>query len=150
MPITTAGGTTDVEFIGSWFAIELDNGITGFFKEATGLGVDIAVVEITDSQGDTTTRKRPGQVNYGEITLKRTLSKDKAFYDWAKKIRDGDKEYRTDGAIVLMDISTTEIGRWTFTNAWPSKWSASDLDVGTDDPMIEEVTLAIEHLQRES
>jgi phage tail-like protein len=45
--------------------------------------------------------------------------------------------------------SGTETGRWTFTNAWPSKWSASDLDVGSDDVMSEEVTLQIEHIQRD-
>ena len=50
---------------------------------------------------------------------------------------------------MLYDISGTEIGRWTFTNAWPSKWSASDLDVGSDDLMTEEVTLAVELLERE-
>ena len=152
MPVTTEGNTTDVEYVGSWFTIELDNGITGFFTEASGLNIDIEVVEITstNSSGDTTTRKRPGQTNYGDITLKRTLSPDKKFWEWAKSIRDGSLEYRHGGAIVLHDMSGAEIGRWTFLNAWPSKWSASDLDVGSDDLMIEEVTLACEHLQRMS
>ena len=51
---------------------------------------------------------------------------------------------------MLHDISGAENGRWTFENAWPSKWSASDLDVGTDDLMVEEVTLQVELLKRES
>jgi phage tail-like protein len=42
-----------------------------------------------------------------------------------------------------------EVGRWTFTEAWPSKWSVSDLDAGSDDLMIESVTLTIELLKRE-
>jgi phage tail-like protein len=76
------------------------------------------------------------------------MSKDKSLFQWAKDIRDGKDDFRADGAIVLLNIGRKEVGRWTFLNAWPSKWSASDLDVGTDDPMIEEVTLTIEHLER--
>jgi len=66
-----------------------------------------------------------------------------------KDIRDGKKDYRADGAIALYDITNAEVGRWTFVNAWPSKWSASDLDVASDDPIMEEVTLTIELLTRD-
>ena len=56
-------------------------------------------------------------------------------------------EYRTNGALVMFDMAGNELGRWTFNNVWPSKWSASDLDVGTDDLMTEEITLAVEELE---
>ena len=150
MPITSPGALQDAEYIGSWFSLELDNGITGFFSEVSGLAIEVEVVEITDASTDTVTRKRPGTTKYQEINLKRTLSPDKAFWDWAKSIRDGSPDFRTKGAVVLHDIAGGEIGRWTFENAWPSKWSASDLDVGTDDLMQEEVTLQVELLKRES
>jgi len=152
MPVTTPGETKDQELTGSWFTVELDNGIKGFFTDASGFAYEIEVVEKTDAteKGDTRTRKRPGTTKYGDLTLKRTLSPDKKFWDWAKSIRDGKLDYRTNGALVMYDMSGTELGRWTFTNAWPSKWSASDLDVGSDDLMTEEVTLAIEELKRES
>jgi phage tail-like protein len=152
MPVTSPGAVQDAEYIGSWFTIELDNGIDGFFTDASGLVIEMEVVEKTDTgaNGDTLTRKRPGTTKYAEITLKRTLSADKKFWTWAKSIRDGKKDFRTKGAIVLHDISGAETGRWTFENAWPSKWSASDLDVGTDDLMQEEVTLQVELLKRES
>lgn len=149
MPVTSAGPLQDQEYIGSWFSVEIDSGPKGFFTDVGGLAIEIGVVEKTDTMTDTTTRKRPGTTNYGDITLKRTLSADKAFWEWAKSIRDGKKDFRKNGAIVLYDIGGTEVGRWTFENAWPSKWSASDLDVGTDDLMIEDVTLAIEFLKRE-
>ena len=150
MPTKNAGLVKDAEFIGAWFTIELDNKINGNFSDASGLAIEVAVVEQTDSdmKGDTMTRRRPGTATYGEVTLKRTLTPDKSFYDWANDIRKGKMEYRTGGAIVLHDMSGTEMGRWTFTNAWPSKWSASDLDVGSDDLIQEEVVLQIEHLTR--
>jgi phage tail-like protein len=150
MPVTSPGPVQDVEYIGSWFNLELDNGIEGFWKDIGGLGIEVEVIEITDSTKDTVTRKRPGTTKYQELSLKRTLSPDKKMWEWAKSIRDGKKDFRTKGAVVLYDIAGTEIGRWTFENCWPSKWSASDLDVGTDDPMQEEVTLQVELLKRES
>ena len=150
MPVTTPGEIKDVEMIGSWFAVELKNGITGYFTDASGLALEIEVVEKTDTteKGDTRTRKRPGTAKFGDITLKRTMSPDKKFWEWAKMIRDGKMDYRTDGSIVIYDMGGTELSRYTFRNAWPSKWSASDLDVGSDDLMTEEVTLAVEELVR--
>jgi phage tail-like protein len=149
MAVVSPGELQDAELIGSWFVVELDNGITGQFSDASGLSIEIEVVENTLSSADTTTRKRPGTTKYSEITLKRTLSPDRAFWDWAKSIRDGKTEFRTDGAVLMFDISGgTIVGNWKFTNAWPSKWSASDLDVGTDDIMQEEVTLQVEMLER--
>jgi phage tail-like protein len=149
MAVVSPGDIADSELIGSWFEVTLDNGITGQFSDVSGLAIEIEVVEATLSSKDTATRKRPGTAKYTEITLKRTLSPDRAFWDWAKSIRDGETSFRTDGAVMLYDISgATVIGNWTFTNAWPSKWSASDLDVGTDDLMQEEVTLQVEMLER--
>ncbi|MGB8858227.1 MAG: phage tail protein [Ilumatobacteraceae bacterium] len=152
MPVTTPGPVKDEEYIGSWFGVELDNGIKGAFTDVSGLSIDVGVVEVKVSTpaGDTMIRKRPGTTVYQDITLKRTFSGDKKFWEWAKKIRDGGAEFRTNGAIALYDIAGGEVGRWSFTNAWPSKWSASDLDVGSDDVMVEEVVLAIEFLKRES
>jgi phage tail-like protein len=151
MPVKTPGEVKDVEMVGSWFSITLDNGIEGFFTDASGFGYEMEVVEKTESsiKGDTRTRKRPGTAKYGDITLKRTLSPDKKFWNWAKSIRDGSLEYRTNGSLAVFDMSGKELSRWTFTNVWPSKWSASDLDVGSDDLMTEEVTLAVESLVRD-
>ena len=150
MAVLSPGDVKDVEMIGSWFAVTLDNGIDGNFSDVSGLSIEVVIVEqkTTTKMGDTLNLKRPGVTTYGDIVLKRNLTADKKFWEWAKKIRDGKLDYRTNGAIVIYDMSGTEIGRYTFTNAWPSKWSASDLDVGSDDVMTEEVTLAIEALQR--
>ena len=150
MPVTTPGETKDIELVGSWFFIKLDNGIEGFFTDASGFGFEVEVVEKTETKTDTRTIKRPGTTKYQDITLKRTLSPDKKFWNWAKSIRDGKLDFRTNGAMTIYDMSGAEVGRWTFTNVWPSKWSASDLDVGSDDLMTEEVTLAVEQLTRDS
>ncbi|HZB42157.1 MAG TPA: phage tail protein [Ilumatobacter sp.] len=149
MPVTTPGQVQDIELVGSWFHIKLDNGIEGFFTDASGFGYEVEVVEKTEANTDTRTRKRPGTTKYQDITLKRALSPDKKFWNWIKSIRDGKLDYRTNGSLVISDMSGKELSRWTFNNVWPSKWSASDLDVGSDDLMTEEITLAVEELIRD-
>lgn len=149
MAVLSPGPVQDDELIGSWFEVKLDNGVTGMFSDVSGLAIEVQVVEQTMSAKDTATRKRPGTTKYNEITLKRTLSPDKKFWEWAKSIRDGKADFRTNGAVMLYDIAGTMIGNWKFENAWPSKWSASDLSVDTDDLMQEEVTLQVELLTRE-
>jgi phage tail-like protein len=152
MPGVTAGPVEDVQLVGSWFMVDvpglkLQSGITAI----SGLAMEIGAVEesVVLKDGKTELKKRPAVVQYGEITLKRLMSTDKSLWDWAKKVRDG-KDYRLDGSIILYDTTNTEVSRWNFTNGWPSKWSASDLDAGTDDPMTEEITIQIEMLQRMS
>ena len=148
MAVTSEGTIADEELVGSWFSVELDNGIQGEFSEVGGLDYETVVVEFTDANTDTASRKRPGTTSYSDLTLKRTLTADKAFWDWAKKIRDGNTDYRTNGSVVVYDMGGTEKVRWTVTNVWPSKWSASDLDVGSADLMQEDITLQCELVKR--
>ena len=104
------------------------------------------VVEYQDTVGGKIIiRKRPGRTKYDDIVLKRGLSADSAIIDWHTKVLEGAVE-RTNGSIVIYDNAGTEVGRWNFEAGWPSKWSASDLDAGTDDVMIEELTISHEGL----
>lgn len=150
MAVHIPGPSIDAEYLGSWFAIDIAGLKIDYVTEISGLAMEVGVVDFNDvNKKNVINRKRPGTATYTELTVKRLLSPDKSLWDWVKLIRDGKKEYRKNGSVILFDMDGSEIGRWTFANAWPSKWSASDLDVGTDDPMTEEVTLQIENLKRE-
>jgi phage tail-like protein len=146
--LTTAGPVEDVEYLGAWFSVEIAGLTIGAFTDVDGLSIEVTVVDVEDAKKDTASRKTPGVAKYGDITLKRKLTADKTFWTWAKSIRDGATTYRKNGSVVLHNIAGAEIGRWTFTNAWPSKWSGGDLSVDSDDAIDEEITLAIEYLER--
>lgn len=139
----------DMEFLGSQFALELKGVELARFQACSGLGWETEVVEFKDTTvtGKVIIRKRPGQTKYGDITLKRGMSADGKLLDWYKTVLDGAVE-RKDGSIVVYDSAGTEVDRWNFERGWPSKWSGSDLDASSDSVMIEEVTIAIEHLER--
>jgi phage tail-like protein len=154
MPLKVEGDKKTSLILTSWFDVEIDHpkvkaGLSRF-NEVSGLSLEITVIEKTetDKLGNTYTSKMAGVTDYKEITLKRNLTPDNGFWLWMKEIRDGNEDFRHAGAIVLYSTADKEIGRWTFENAWPSKWSASDLDAGTDDVIVEEVVLQIEMLKR--
>jgi len=150
------GEKTTELVLNGWFDVEVDHpavkagGKT--WTNVSGLALEIGVIEktYTDKTGKRYTSKAAGSTSYGEINMKRNLSTDKGFWDWIKEIRDGKTAFRHSGSIVLYSTDAKEIGRWTFDNAWPSKWSATDLDAGSDDVVVEEVVLQIEMLKRVS
>ena len=139
----------DAEYLGSQFGLEIDGVELARFTGIAGLGYESEVVTFQDTlaDGKIVTRKRPGRISFPDIVLKRGLSADNALVDWYQTVVNGAVE-RKSGSIVLYDQTSTEIGRWNFENAWISKWSASDLDAGTDDIMIEEITIAHEYMER--
>lgn len=139
----------DLEYLGSQFGLEIDGVELARFTGISGLGYESEVVTFQDTlaDGKIITRKRPGRISFPDIVLKRGLSADNALVDWYQTVVDGSVE-RKSGSIVIYDQTSTEIGRWNFENAWISKWSASDLDAGTDDIMIEEITIAHEYMER--
>ncbi len=137
----------DIEFLGAQFALELENVEMARFTGVSGLGYETAVVEYQDSlmDGKLITRKRPGRTTFNDIVLKRGLSPNADLIEWHQKVVEGSVE-RTNGSIVIYDTAGTEVGRWNFERGWPSAWSASDLDAGADDVMIEELTICHEGL----
>jgi phage tail-like protein len=141
--------THDLEFLGSQFALEVEGVEMARFTEISGLSWETEVVEYKDTlkTGKVTIRKRPGQTKFGDIGLKRGLSGDRNLSKWYQTVLDGKVE-RKNGSIVVYDMAGAELDRWNFERGWPSKWSASDLSASSDDVMIEELTIAIEHLER--
>lgn len=141
----------DEKYIANRYSVAID-GIEASFKEVSGLEIELEVTDEKDQDGfnSTGSRKRPGRVKFADISLKRNYGPSDDFYQWMKMVVDnkGEKEIRKGGTIFLHSRSGDIIGEWQFTDAFPSKWSVSDLDAGSDDVMEEEVTLAVIELIR--
>src|SRR6187551_1165285 len=126
----TDAKTHDQSFQGSFFALEFD---VTTFKEGNGK----KIVE----------RKRAGKPKYSEVVLKRGFTTNTAVHDWFKEVVDAQKPtpYKT-ASIVLYDREQTETARFSLEACWPSKLSVSDLSSGSDDVMVEELTIQHEFL----
>lgn len=136
------------EFLGSQFALEIAGVEIARFSGCSGLSYSTEVVEYNEIvQGKIVTHKRPGRTKYDDIVLKRGLSANMAAIDWYQNVQDGEVQ-RQDGSIVVYDRAGNELARWNFSRAWPSKWNGGDMDAGSDDIMIEELTITHELLKK--
>lgn len=138
----------DEDFQGSFFALEIDGITIAYFTGCTGLSMEFAVTEFTQADGSKIVQtKRPGKPQYSEVVLKRGFTADTALYEWFDEVVKADSEtpYKT-GSIVIFDRKGTEVARFNLEQCWPSKLSVSDLTAGSDDVMVEEVTIQHEFI----
>jgi len=128
------------------FKIELEGIASGAFKALEGLGSETEVIEY-GGPIDQILRKRPGRHKFTDVTLKRGYTNDPALWNWRKAVIDGKIERRS-GSIIICSDDGSEICRYNFFNAWPTKWKGLTLDGKGTDVTVEELTLTIESLER--
>lgn len=152
----TMGGLKKDQFaIGSWFSIKFDSQLKDMkhVTDVSGLSLELEPIDIPyqNLAGRHTLEKQRGQAKYGELTVKRRFDfKDRSMYEWMQKISTGTlEEYKSDGTVSMISRDgKTVIAEFAFENAWPKKWSLSDLEAKTAEPMTEEISLVIETLKR--
>lgn len=133
------------------FHVELDGVDIGAFKEASGVESETEIIEYKEAsaKGKMLIRKVPGAMKWSDITLKRGIDSSLELWNWRKEVEDGEIDAaRRNGSIVLYDSTTSEVARWNFERAWPSKWKGADLNAGEDQIAVEEVTITHEGLRR--
>ena len=132
------------------FLVELDGLAQGSFMECSGLGATTEVIEFRQGGDNTTVYKLPGKTTYTDITLKWGITPDKSLWSWRQQIIDGDV-VRKNGAIVLYDAGNhREVARWSFFNAWPTRWEGPALNARGSEVAVDTLVLAHEGLRREA
>ncbi len=137
--------------VGFHFSLEVQDAITGFFTEISGLGSETEIVEhkVVTPTGQEVVQKIPGRLKWTEITLKRGVTAQMDMWKWRKLVEDGQiTSARKNGSIVMYDEALKEIARWNFTNGWPSKISGPQLQSDSNAYGIEELTIVHEGIIR--
>ena len=132
------------------FSVEVDGMTIAQFQEASGISIEISVIEHKENKlgGLPVMKKLPGHVKYADIVLKRGKVSDKDFWEWIKKVQNGDIDgARKNGSIVIRDYTHGEQQRFNFENGWPSKVEVSGGNAKSDEVMIESVTITHEALK---
>ena len=122
--------------------------LTGFFTELSNIGDENDLVEFKASDsGRDVTILLPGRLNTNEITLKRGITKDLAFWKWRQTVRDGKiDDARTTVTIGMYNRAYERLVEWTLTYAWPSQISGPDFQAGSSDFGVEEITIVYHDL----
>ena len=127
------------------FKVEIEGVTQGAFRNVEGLDSETEVVEYQDGD-DIILRKRPGRTKYSNITLKRGYINTTELWDWRKAVMDGKIE-RKSGSVILCGDDGSEIMRYNFFEAWPTKWKSVTMDGKGTAALVEELELTIERLE---
>lgn len=133
------------------FALEIGGVTAAIFSEVSGFQSEVEVKELyqANKAGKTIIIKAPGNIKPPDITFKRGMTDDMILYDWHKEVLEGKMtSARKNGSVVVYDHEDTEIIRYNFMRAWPSKWKSSDFNASNNDYVIEEMTLVCEEFER--
>ena len=137
--------------VSAWFGLEFQNKIEGSFRECTGMGSETQVVEhkATDAKGQYVMKKLPGRMKWNDIVLKQGVTDSMAMWKWRELCELGKiDEARKNGSLVMFDVKGTEIARWDFVNAWPSKITGPQANATQSSIAIEELTIVHEGVKR--
>ena len=139
--------------LGFNFGLEFQGAIAGYFTECNGIGSENEVIDhkIVDDSGREITKKIPGRLKWGDVTLKRGITDDMEIWDWREDVVKGNMDSaRKNGSFVMMDRTYAVVARWNFENGWPSKVSGPALKSDSNEFGVEELVIVHEGIYRDS
>jgi phage tail-like protein len=130
------------------FLVELDGIAQASFTECSGLGSHTEVIENREGGDNLSVRKLPGRTSFTDLSLKWGLTGSTELWTWRQQIVDGNVQ-RKNGSIVVFDLAnSTEVARWNFVRAWPTKWDGPAFSAKSNELAIDTLVLAHEGLSR--
>ena len=136
------------------FGLEIEGKLSGYFTNVGGIGSETEVVTqkvVNSDSGETIIQQIPGRLTWTPVTLKRGVTSAMDIWEWRQLVVEGKiDDARTNCSIIAYAQDNTEIARWNFENAWPSKVVGPDMDSGSATYMIEDVTIVHEGVERVS
>jgi phage tail-like protein len=112
----------------------------GLFTQVTGLSQQVDVMEYPEGGINTFVHRLPTRIKQGNITLKRGVTKEKALIEWFQKTVV--KVQPADLSINVLDELGNTVQAWSFRNAYPVKWTGSDLNAGGNEFMTQSLEIA--------
>ena len=147
----TVTDTSEDPLVSFNFAIDIQGEISGFFTEVSGLGSEHEIIEhkVMTASGQEVVKKLPGRLKWDSITLKRGITSNLDIWSWRKQVEDGNVEgARRNGSIIMYDQTGSEIARWNFEKAWPSKVSGPAPKSDSNEIGVEELKIEHEYIER--
>jgi phage tail-like protein len=131
------------------YRLEIDGLTVAGFSEVSIAETTVDVVDYREGNDSPHVRKLPGLTKYGNITLRRGMTTSLELYEWHKQVVNGQvSKARKKIAIVVADETGTDKARFVVTDAWPTKYSPSDLDAKGNEVLIETLELVNEGIER--
>lgn len=143
---------TEDPLLGFNFMLQLEGAMAGYFTECSGIGSEHEVTDhkVVDDSGHELTRKIPGRLKWGDVTLKRGITSDLSIWEWRHLVVEGKMgDSRKNITITMLNREYSPVAIWNFTNAWPSKVNGPALKSDGNDIGVEELTIVHEGMYRD-
>ena len=131
------------------YRLEIDGLTIAGFSEVSIAETAVDVIDYREGTDPTHVRKLSGLTKYGNITLRRGMTNSLELYEWHRQVVNGlVGKARKNIAIVVADETGTDKARFVVTDAWPTKYSPSDLHAKGNEVLIETLELVNEGIER--
>lgn len=129
------------------FYVEMGGTIAASFTECSGLSVQIKKEVYFEGGVNNQQRIALGHAEFADVTLKRGLTNDTNFWDWASRVFSESQKIRRNVNILVFNQAGETMKSWTLIGAIPIAWKAPALQADGNAVAIEELTLAFEGLK---
>lgn len=121
------------------------NAVKAGCSEVSGLETEVTPIEYRNGNEDITVRKVPGLKKFTNLTLKRGMTGDIAFWNWIRTAMKGQVQ-RAQGSIVMQNENQQEVLRWNFTRGWPCKFTGPGYNASNNETAFETIEICHEGL----
>ncbi|MEJ8816353.1 phage tail protein [Lacibacter sp. H407] len=128
-----------VEFVG----IGNDNDIR--FQSVSGLSIEYDTESFKEGGENRFEHKLPVRTKYADLSLKRGMLTDSKVIEWCLKAFENREFQPAQINVMLLNENHQPIKRWEVIDAWPKKWSVSDLNAQENGLVIETLDLAYKY-----
>lgn len=130
-----------------------DLAIEAGFAECSGLEISLKPFTLTEGGNPTRQIHLPGDLSYGQVTLKRGLTTNTGLWDWFEKattsvMQAPYKQLQADVSIEVKSSDGTKSVIYGLYNCHPVRLKAPPLDAAKGGIAIEELQLAYEWMHR--
>jgi phage tail-like protein len=137
-----ASGRSPDPATGLRFLLKIGTEPIGMFSECSGLGVEYDVFSWEEGGLNDFVHKLRGRAKHPNLVLKKGVTHQDALQQWFFDCRDRTK--RQDVTLMLVGLDGKTVRSWSFTNAFPSKWTGPTFNAGSNSIATESIEIVHE------
>lgn len=123
------------------FKVEINGIEIAKFSEVSGLQAETEIENFREGGTNDYEHKLAKLTKYTNLTLKRGIIDAEELWKWHEEVVNGSIDRKTI-KVILLDSTNTEKWRWVFNEAYPVKWSATDLNATSNTVAVESLEFA--------
>jgi len=115
------------------------------FTDVSGLGFELTTTEVAEGGQNRYLQKYPGRSKYQDLVLKRGMFPDSEIVVWIKKCVENFDIEPKNIVIYLLNEKHEPLVTWNVVNAYPTKWSISDLSATNNKVIVESIQFTYQY-----